>query len=77
MITIIHVHKPAQIVERATATVDVQGEHTYDEVLEAGISALGETKGRLFGYGIRTSRVRKDWRAPIVDETVTVYAVRD
>lgn len=47
--------KPAQTVARATAVVDAT-DATYDEVLDAGLTALGETRASLFGYGIENVR---------------------
>jgi hypothetical protein len=57
-----------------TARMRVVGEATYDEVLDAGLAALGERRVDLYGYGIREGFQPGD---VLVNHTVTVYAQRD
>jgi hypothetical protein len=77
-ITIDAVHKPAQTVATATATLTVDSA-PYAEVLAAGLAALGETPGSLFGAGVRNDEGDSlDPRdpAPLSGEVI-VWAWRD
>lgn len=77
-ITIDAVHKPAQTVATATATLTVTGA-PYSEVLAAGLAALGETASSLFGAGVRSAEGDSlDPRdpAPLAGEVI-VWAWRD
>ena len=73
LIEVLGTHKPASVVATATATVKVTGTASVEQVLAAGLAALGETRSSLFGYGIRDTLAGE----PITDRTVTVYANRD
>lgn len=77
-ITIDAVHKPAQTVATATATLTVNVA-PYAEVLAAGLAALGETPGSLFGAGVRNDEGDSlDPRDPApLSGAVTVWAWRD
>lgn len=72
-ITVVSTHKPAQAVATAEAVVRVTGRATAEQVIDAGLAALHESRSSLFGYGIRDARAGE----PIEDRTVTVYAHRD
>lgn len=72
--TVTATRKPCQIVGTATATVEAVNA-TYDQVLDAGLTALRETRSSLWGYGIK-QLPRRD--APdLLTGTFTVYADRD
>lgn len=73
MITVVDTYKPNRVTATATATIDVRGTHTHDEVIDAGLSALHETRRSLFGYGITEIAHQQ----PVSNTTVTVYAYRD
>lgn len=77
-ITVESSHRPAKVISTAEARVRVTGRAPAYRVLDAGLAALHESKNRLFGWGVRGSdgRILKDLD-PIVNETVTVFAVRD
>lgn len=64
--------KPCQIVGTATATVTAN-DATYDEVLDAGLAALRETRQSLWGYGVRGATRGTEG----LTGTFTVYADRD
>lgn len=85
MITVTATHKPPQVVAEATAQVAVVGGATWDEVVDAGLRALGESRSSLFGYGVREAG-EKVQRTLTPDGGVTrwigsavlvVYAYRD
>lgn len=67
-------HKPCQIVGTATATVEAVNA-SYDEVLDAGLAALRETRTSLWGFGIK--HVRRDQAPETLTGTFVVYADRD
>jgi hypothetical protein len=69
--------KPAQVVVRATVRVHVEGTATRDEVIDAGLEALGEDRRSAFSYGISNGVPGSSQAHTYVDETVTVYADRD
>lgn len=73
-ITVTATRKPCQIVGTATAEVEAV-DATYDQVLDAGLAALKETRTSLFGYGIK--RLRRDQAPALLTGTFTVYADRD
>jgi hypothetical protein len=80
-IEVVRVRKPAAVVARSEATVRVSGSATYEEVLAAGLAALGETKDRLQDWRVRpegagASADLTDSK-PIEDTTVTVVAYKD
>lgn len=78
MSTITAIHKPAQVVAEATATVTADDE-TAAGLITAGLRALGETPSSLFGYGIRDeTQARLDLNSPrLLTGEFTVYAYRD
>jgi hypothetical protein len=71
------VHKPAQAAARASAVVVTEDEHTYDEILDHGLAALGETRRGLFGYGVEGHRGFDKPGRTLHPGTYTVYADRD
>jgi hypothetical protein len=73
VIEVISVHKPQRVVATAEAVLRVEGSATVDEVVDAGLAALHESRTSLFGYGIRDVLAGES----IVNRTVTVYANRD
>lgn len=72
-IRVISTSKPSRAVETITALVQVEGTATAEEVTDAALSALGETKGSLFGWGIWDHLAGE----PITDRRVVFYAHRD
>ena len=72
--TVTATRKPCQVVGTATASVEAVNA-TYDEVLDAGLAALGETRTSLFGFGIQ--RLRRDQAPAVLTGTFVVYADRD
>jgi hypothetical protein len=77
-ITIENVHKPAQTVATATATLTVDSA-PYADVLAAGLRALGETPGSVFGYGLKDEAgdaIDPRTTEPVTG-TISVWAWRD
>jgi hypothetical protein len=57
MITVLSTNKPARIAATATAHVLVDNLagpyfYTYDEIVDAGLKALRESRSSLWGFGI-------------------------
>ena len=83
MITVTATHKPPQVVAEATAQVAVIDGATWDEVVDAGLRALGESRSSLFGYGVREAGqyVRRETGDALTEWTgsavLVVYAFRD
>lgn len=76
MLTVTATHKPPQVVAPAEATVEAESE-TWDTVVTAGLTALGETRTSLFGYGIRGLHPEGLRDGGSLTGTFTVYADRD
>lgn len=74
MVQVLSVFVPAQVAITATARVMAVGA-TYDEIVEAGLGGLRESRSRLFGYGIE-GVPRGDGTARLTGD-YTVYAHRD
>lgn len=74
-VTVLSTYKPAQVVVTAEAVVDATAA-TWDQIVDAGLTALDESRGRLFGYGLRGMGVPED-RAQLFTGTFTVYGNRD
>ena len=51
MLNVLTIHKPTQAVATARAVVRATDE-TWDAVVNAGLTALGETRTSTFGHGI-------------------------
>lgn len=66
--------KPCQVISTSTATVEATNA-TYDEVLDAGLAALRETRRSLWRYGIK--HLRRDQAPDQLTGTFIVYADRD
>jgi hypothetical protein len=79
MITVLSKDKPSSVVAEATARVRVAGNPaTRDEVIDAGLRALGETRTSLFGFGVRDgSGLYRPDVAELAPGEYTVYAWRD
>lgn len=75
-LTILSTSKPAQVVARATARVQAT-DATYDQIVDAGLKALGETRPSLFGYGIDGLTRPTPPDAETHSGSFTVYADRD
>lgn len=73
VIEVVHVQKSARVTETAEAVLDVHGEHSWDEVVDAGLAALREDRDSLFGYGIKSH----PFKAVVANRVVTVFAHRD
>lgn len=76
MLNVLTIHKPVQVAARARATVRATGE-TWDAVVNAGLTALRETRTSTFGYGIE-GLTRDGLRGGgSLTGDFTVYADRD
>jgi hypothetical protein len=78
-IEVVRTRKPAAVSVRSEATVRVSGRADYEEVLAAGLAALGEAKHRLTHWTVRPegTGLSTDMAGVIEDLTVVVTAFRD
>jgi hypothetical protein len=78
MITVIRTHKPTSVAATARAWVKVEGnEHTYDQVVDAGLTGLREDRSSLWGYGIEGDSFLRSSPHPVPEGYHVVYAYRD
>ena len=77
MITVIRTHKPAMIAATARAWVKVEGEHTYDQVIDSGLTALREDRSSLWGFGVEGDSFLRSSSHPVPEGYHVVYAYRD
>lgn len=75
-ITVLTVHKPARTTAEATAKVQTSQDTTVEQIITAGLEALGETRDRLYGYGVRGVSPRPS-DAELEPGVYVVYAHRD
>lgn len=78
MITVIRTHKPPMIAATARAWVKVEGtDHTYDQVIDAGIAGLREDRSSLWGFGIEGDSFLRSSGHAVSEGYHVVYAYRD
>lgn len=77
MITVVSVSKSGYTAATARTYLVTDSEHTYDEIVDAGLKAMRENRSSLFGYGIEGDSFLRSSNHRLPAGHYTVYAYRD